>query len=530
MTSALIGASSVRQVEDAVAALTNRSFDDAELQEIDRIAAAVSPAWPADAYDRNALPERVLQFDTGMLLRALVADAVDGANQAGQFNGRIVVVQSTGGGVAGRINQQDGLFTLVERGIEHGEPVQRSRLIGSFSRALHASTEWNAVREVVARPELRVITSNVTEGGFRLDDNEPSVHADRADAPSSYPAKLTDLLFVRFTRLPDGPPLCVIPTELFADNGPRLAAMVDALAGTAPGATAFREWIAARVRFCSSLVDRITTGMPSPELQAEIEARLGYRDALLTVTEPHSLWAIESDPAALREAFPIDAAPAGSVIFAPDISPYRDRKLRMLNGVHTAMAPIALMTGVQTVREAVEHPKLGALLTLLLLSEIAPSMPLPPGEAMRYAESVMERFRNPWLNHEWRVIATNQTAKFRARVVPSIVAFAHRFGAAPSGLTVALVATLQFGRTMAQSDGEGWWGGDGHRIVDVDRDLVNRHWQRSGPPHAGDRLSAPVPAEIVEQLLGDTAIWGADLRIIPGLVEAVTRALATIQQ
>jgi tagaturonate reductase len=490
----------------------------------------VSPTWPADAYDRDALPERVLQFGTGMLLRALVAAAVDRANRAGEFNGRIVVVQSTAGGVAQRINQQDGLFTLVERGIEHGEPVQRSRLIGSLSRALHADTEWHAVREIVARSELRVITSNVTEGGFRLDDSEPALDTDRTSAPHSYPAKLTDLLFVRFMRLPDGPPLYVIPTELVADNGPCLAAMVDTLAGAAPGAGAFREWIAAKVNFHSSLVDRITTGAPLPAAQAEIESRLGYRDALLTVTEPHSLWAIEGDPARLRETLPIDAASAGSVIFAPDITLYRNRKLRMLNGAHTAMAPIALMTGVRTVRESVEDPKLGPLLRLLLFDEIAPSMSLPPGEAARYAESVMERFRNPWLDHEWRIIATNQTAKFRARVVPSIVEFAHRFGAAPRGLTVALAATLQFGQTMAQSDGEGWWGSDVRRIVDVDRGLMNRHWQRIDTPHAGDRLSAPILAEVTDRMLGDTAIWGVDLRSVPGLVEAVTHALTTIQQ
>jgi tagaturonate reductase len=490
----------------------------------------VNAAWPAGAYDRDALPERVLQFGTGMLLRALVADAVDAANRTGAFNGRIAVVQNTAAGVADQINRQGGLFTLLERGIVHGEPVQRTRLIGAFSRALHAHTEWNAVREVAARPELRVITSNVTEGGFRFDDDEPAFDTDRDGAPRSYPAKLTDLLFTRFTRLPDGPSLLVIPTELVDANGPRLAAMVDTLASGVPRAGAFREWLAAKVRFCSSLVDRITTGAPTPEAQAEIESRLGYRDALLTVTEPHSLWAIEGDPARLREGFAIDGASAGSVIFAPDIARYRDRKLRLLNGAHTAMAPIALMTGVRTVRESVEHPKLGPLLKLLLFDEIARSMSLPPGEAALYAEGVLERFRNPWLDHEWRVIATNQTAKFRTRVVPSIVEFARRFGTAPRGLMVALAASLQFARTMGRSDGEGWWGDHVHRIVDVDRGLIDRHWQRIDALDAGDPLPAAALANVVEQMLGDAAIWGQDLRILPGLVEAVTQALATIQQ
>jgi tagaturonate reductase len=475
------------------------------------------------------LPERVLQFGTGVLLRALSATAVDAANRAGAFNGRIVVVQSTRSGVAESINRQDGLFTLVEQGIERGESVQRIRVIGSFSRALVADTEWNAVREVVTRAELRVITSNVTEGGFRLDDREPPFDAAGRTAPQSFPAKLTDLLFARFTHCPGAPVLFVIPTELVVANGPRLAAMVDTLAGGVPGAAAFRGWLATKVRFCSSLVDRITTGAP-PAAQAEIESRLGYHDALLTVTEPHSLWAIEGDPVALREAFAIDQVSAGAVIFAPDITFYRDRKLRMLNGAHTALAPIALMTGVRTVREATEHPKLGPLLKLLLFDEIAPGMSLPPGEAASYAESVLERFRNPWLDHEWQVIATNQTAKFRVRVVPSITAFVRRFGAVPRGLTVALAAELQFARTMTQSGGEGWWGSDVHRIVDVDRDLIGRHWQQVNARYATGPVPAPALARFVESVLGDAAIWGEDLRTLPDLVEAVMRALATIQQ
>jgi len=287
------------------------------------------------------------------------------------------------------------------------------------------------VREVATRPELQVIVSNVTEAGFRL---EPG-------GGTGFPARLTDVLRARFERLPDGPLLFVIPTELVPDNGPRLAAMVDEVAQGGGRSDEFRAWRSARVRFCSSLVDRITTGAPPPGQRAALEASLGYADALLTVTEPYAFWAIEADPQALRTAFPIDLSPE-SVVFAPDIGFYEERKLRLLNATHTAMAPLAILAGVRTVREAVEHPRLGAFLRRVLFDEIIPATNLPGDAAHEFAQSVVERFRNPWLEHEWRVILTNQETKMRIRAVPLIVAFAQRRGRAPEGLALACAAHL----------------------------------------------------------------------------------------
>jgi len=378
----------------------------------------------------------VLQFGTGVLLRALCAASVDAANRAGAFNGRIVVVQSTPRGRARAMNEQDGLFTLVERGLQNGGPVERTHLIGSISRALVADAEWDAVRAVAAQPELQVIVSNVTESGFRLG--------------AGFPARLTDVLRARFERLPDGPPLFVIPTELVPDNGPHLAAMVDEVAQGGPRSDEFRAWRSARVRFCSSLVDRITTGAPPPEQRAALAASLGYADALLTVAEPYAFWAIEADPQALRTAFPIDVSPE-SVVFAPDIGFYEERKLRLLNATHTATAPLALLAGIRTVREAVAHPRLGAFLRRMLFDEIVPAVDIPLEAAQEFARSVVERFGNPWLDHEWRVIATDQEAKMRIRVVPLIVAFAKRRAQAPETLALACAAHLAHLRLPLES-------------------------------------------------------------------------------
>jgi tagaturonate reductase len=387
--------------------------------------------WPASAYARDQLPERVLQFGSGMLLRALCDAAVDSANRAGKHAppGRIVVVQSTAEGAprARALNAQHGLFTLVERGLSGGAPLERIGLIGTVSRALAADDQWNVVRDVATGPEMQVIISNVSEAGFRI------------DAP--FPGRLTDALHARFTYAPDAPPVFVIPTELVPDNGPRLAAMVHDLAGKYD--QTFRDWLTARVRFCSSLVDRIVTA-PPPDQHAALEAQLGYRDALLTVTEPYALWAIETDPAELRAVLPIESA---SVIFAPDITFYRERKLRLLNAVHTAAAPLALLAGVRTVREATVHPLLAPFLKQLF-EEIIPATDLPAGEARAFAQQVLERFANPWLDHEWRVIATNQEEKFRIRVVPLIV---RRHG---PDLALAAAAHLLFTRAPLESLGE----------------------------------------------------------------------------
>jgi len=273
------------------------------------------------------------------------------------------------------------------------------------------------------------------------------------------------------------------------------------------------------VRFCSSLVDRITTGTPPRDVRAALEQRLGYADALLTVTEPHSLWAIEADPAALRAAFAIDVLPE-SVIFAPDIGFYRERKLRLLNGAHTATAPLALLAGVRTVREAAEHPRLGAFLRHILFEEIVPGIDLPADAATAFARTVIDRFRNPWLDHEWRVIATNQTAKLRLRVVPAIVGFARKQGRAPQGLALGCAAYLRWARSrLSHPAGE-----------DVDFPLIERHWRAVDPDAAPGPVLAAALERLAARALADAGLWGANLAELPGLLEATTRWLLALER
>lgn len=477
----------------------------------------VANHWPAGAYPRARLPERVLQFGTGMLLRALSAAAVDAANRMGRGAGRIVVLQSTPQGAARAMNEQGGLFTLVERGLENGAPVDRARLVGSISRALVADTEWDGARAVVADPELRVIVSNVTEAGFRRE--------------AAFPARLADLLRARFRAMPDGPTLFVIPTELIPENGARLAEMVgDQIAGGAASDLAFRRWMSQHVKFCSSLVDRITTA-PSSEVHAELEARLGYSDALLTVTEPHSLWAIEADPTELCAAFPIDAGPG--VVITPDIAFYGRRKLRLLNGPHSSLAPLAILAQVATVREATEHPLLGEFLQRLLFDEIVPGSGLPVDEARAFAQTVVERFRNPWLAHRWEVIATNQTSKLRLRVLPSALGFVASCHRVPPRLVLACAASLRYSRCTARlsaTAGRGWYRGVSYPLQDADLERLNGHWWAVDPEHAAGPVAADVLRQLAVRVLGDDGLWGTSFGSTSDFVAAVAAALCRLEE
>jgi tagaturonate reductase len=490
-----------------------------------------APQWPASAYARAALPERVLAFGTGMLLRSLPLALLDAANRAGRAAGRAVLVQSTAAGLADALTAQDGLYTLVERGLEDGRPVERARLVGAVARALVAERDWPTVRALAATPALRAVVSNVTEAGFRAHPDDGRAPADDAAgrAPAGFVGKLAALLHARFRALGStAPVLLVIPTELVDDNGRALAALVHAAAGGWPDAAAFRAWLDARVRFCASLVDRITTGTPPAPEHAALERALGYRDALATVAEPYALWAVEGDPAELRDALPLDDGVRA--VFAPSIAVYRERKLRLLNGAHTAVAPLALLAGVGTVYDAARDAAFGALLRRLLFDEIAPATALGPDDARAFARAVLDRFGNPALAHAWRVIAGNQTAKLRARVAPVVRAYGERFGVAPPGLALGLAGALVLARGP-ESAGR-----------DPEAPALARHWAAAGAPGAGapndDASGGGAPAagapdraalaRVAASALGDAALWGGSLAGVPGLVPAVTGALAEL--
>lgn len=461
------------------------------------------------------LPERAVQFGTGALLRGLVDALLDDANRGAMFGGRVVMIGSTGSGRDRALNQQSGLFTLVVQGLVDGAARREFRVVSSVSRALSAATEWNEVLRCAENPELELIFSNTTEVGIVFEETDAADGAS-ASPPRSFPGKLTAFLLrrARSSRFSVASAPIVIPTELIEGNGDKLREIVTRLAERWSVEPEFLSWLG-HVRFCNTLVDRIVPGAPSAEYAAELDRLLDYSDGMITVCEPYRLFAIEGD-AELRARLRFPAADPG-IIVAESITPYRLRKVRLLNGAHTTFVSLALLAGCTTVREAVEHPVIGGFLRSALLNEIVPSVDVPGAE--QFAREVMDRFANPYLQHQLWDITLQGTTKFKVRVVPSILDYARRAGEAPRALALGLAGFLAFQDGTLQAARRA----AGHAVpADAAGEALQARWKETPD-------SAEAVAMFVRAVLADEELWGADLTTVPGLVALVVEYLATIR-
>ncbi|HEU4723331.1 MAG TPA: tagaturonate reductase [Gemmatimonadaceae bacterium] len=466
--------------------------------------------------DQLALPERAVQFGTGALLRGLVDALLDDANRQGLFGGRVVMIGSTGSGRDRAINDQGGLFTLVVQGLVDGAARRDFQVVSSVSRALAASTQWAEVLRCAENPQLEFIFSNTTEVGIALDESDAQAAPGEA-VPRSFPAKLAAFLLhrARWSRYDTALAPIVIPTELIEDNGGKLREIVVTLARRWRTEPEFLGWLD-EVRFCNTLVDRIVPGAPSEQYAAELRPLLPYEDGMITIAEPYRLFAIEGD-AALRERLRFAGADEG-VIVAGSITPYRLRKVRLLNGAHTSFVSLAILAGCRTVREAVEHPALGAFLRSVLLDEIVPSLDVPGAEA--FAREVIGRFANPYLQHQLWDITLQGTTKFRVRVVPSILDHVRTTGSVPRALALGFAGFLAFQRgelhdarrragDPVPADGAG--------------ESIQARWRTVGD-------DATALGTFVRAICADAELWGADLAAVPGFVDIVTEDLAAIRE
>jgi tagaturonate reductase len=465
----------------------------------------------APAAELLELPERVVQFGTGAFLRGFVEYFVDAANRAGHFDGRVVMVGSTGSGRDQLLNEQGGLYTLSTRGLSGGVASTEHRVIGSVSRALSARDDWGEVLACARTPELELVFSNTTEVGITLDEEDEA----ELGPPRSFPGKLTRFLYERahaFDYDPARGPV-VIPCELIAGNGDRLREIVLALAARWELDPRFARWVEAAVPFCNTLVDRIVPGTPRGEERERLLDELGYEDGLLTVCEVYRLFAIEADEA-LRARLRFAAADPG-VLLTDDVTPYRERKVRILNGAHTILVPVSLLLGCETVRDAVEHPLAGPLLRRALFDEIVPSLETPG--AAEFARDVVDRFANPFVRHALLDISLQGTMKMRVRVVPSIVSHARRTGGAPDSLAFGFAAYLLFLRGDVQERRRA----AGLPVpADDQGERVRALWSA----HAGEGEAGP--AAVARAACSDESLWGVDLAAVPGFLEAVTGHLA----
>lgn len=457
-----------------------------------------------------SLPEKVLQFGTGVLLRGLPDYFIDKANRQGIFNGRIVVVKSTGNGDTADFDQQDSLYTIGVRGIEDGKNVAENIISSAISRVISAEKDWAAILEVARNAELKLIVSNTTEVGIQLLNESVT-----ANPPASFPAKLLAVLYERYKVLKGqvDAGLVVIATELIPENGKQLESIVYELAAYNQLEQEFIHWSRANNIFCNSLVDRIVPGKPDAAKLASLKEELGYDDALLILAEPYRLWAVEGNDQ-VASVLSFMQADKGLIVKL-DIEIYRELKVRLLNGTHTLTSGIACLSAIDTVKNGMDNADVLHYVEQVMRKEIAPAIPYAVSldEALEFSGTVIDRFANPHIKHLWLSITMQYAMKMKIRVVPVLFNYHTLFNEIPPFITFGFAAFLHFMRVKKEEDGKyyGLLNGQDYLIND---DSAAYFYQQTT---SLDETAYPAA------ILQDTELWGADLNELPGFIVAVEK-------
>jgi tagaturonate reductase len=462
------------------------------------------------------LPERVLQFGTGAFLRGLTDYFIDKANRQGIFNGRIVVVKTTDKGDLKAFENQDNLYTICAKGISNGSLVEENVISSAISRVLSAKTQWSLVLDLAKNPAITTVVSNTTELGIQLvQDNIYQW------PPISFPGKLLAFLYARFMAFGGTAEhgMVIVPTELIADNGKKLEAIVLELAHRNGLESTFIDWLEQSNHFCNSLVDRIVPGRPDEAVKKELEKTLGYTDDLLIMTEHYRLWAIEGDEK-VKQVLTFSAADPG-IIIEPDIELYRELKLRLLNGAHTLGAGLAHLCGFVTVRDAMQDTAFNNFLTTLMETEIAAAIPYPadPDATLAFSKRVLDRFRNPYIEHKWMGITPNYSAKILSRVMPVFLQYHQTFQQPAPYMTFGFAIFIHFMKGV-KKDGDQYFGfcnGNYYLIQDPRAAYFHQKWQ------------TPSLAQMVHAIMKDPFIWGKDLSGLGVIEENIVYYLESIK-
>lgn len=451
-------------------------------------------------------PIKILQFGEGNFLRGFVDWMVDEMNLKADFDGDIQIVQPLNQGMGKMLNDQEGLYHLQLHGIQNGEIIDELKLITCVQGVINPYQDYQAYLSLASNPDLQFVISNTTEAGIAFDPND---YLRENVVPNTFPGKLTALLYQRFQIFNENPSkgLIIIPCELIEKNGEMLKKCVLQYAELWDLPIGFITWIEESNLFCNTLVDRIVPGFPKDNI-FEIQNKIGFEDNMVVKAEPFHLWVIEG-PQSLQEKFPTRKAGL-QVKFVEDLTPFRTRKVRILNGAHTAMVPLAYLKGLRTVREAVEDGEMGAIIRETIYNEIIPTLDLPSEELQKYANEVLDRFRNPFIRHELASIALNSISKFKIRVLPSMVEYHQNFGTWPKNLVKSLAALILFYR--GECNGESLPLNDGQEILDFFKAV----WKKGNME------------EIVTSILTQEEFWGIDLSKEDELISAVNQAILNL--
>jgi tagaturonate reductase len=457
-----------------------------------------------------ALPIKILQFGQGNFMRGFFDWQIDLLNERTGLDAGVVVVRPRGGSSAPLLDTQDGLFTVLVRGLnEAGQPVKEYRTVECVQREIDPGTSYADYLALAATPSLRFVVSNTTEAGIAVNDSDALDDA----PPVTFPAKLTQLLFKRYQAFEGAQDkgLVLLPCELIDKNGSALKAAVLHFANLWSLEEGFAQWIDDACTFCSTLVDRIVTGYPSGDAD-KIKEELGYDDPFLVAAEYYYLFVIQG-PSWVGDELKLEGANL-NVKLVDDITPYKKRKVGILNGGHTTLVPVALLAGLEAVGPAVDDSGVGPFLRHAISDEIIPALEMDRKELEAFADDVLLRFRNPSIYHRLASIALNSWSKFAARVMPQLVRYGQlNAGRLPRRLVLALAATMVLYR------GE---------IVELSDDAANLDWFRQSWPKVDSGEWSM--AQLASGWLANARLWGRDMNEIPGLTYAVTVALEQIRK
>nr|WP_239565703.1 tagaturonate reductase [Paenibacillus sacheonensis] len=464
-------------------------------------------------------PVTVLQVGEGNFLRGFFDWMIHRCREQGLFGGSIALTQPRPQGQAKieKLAAQDGLYTLVTRGLESGEQVERKETVSVFSAVFDPYGDWQRLIALAESPSLRFVVSNTTEAGLvykpePLNEGEPI---------QSFPGKIAWLLYRRYAALGGAKAsgLIFLPCELLERNGDELKRCVLQYCEQWSLPEAFKHWVLTSNRFLNSLVDRIVTGYPEDQAESWF-AGWGYRDAMLNTAEPYHFWAIEAEPE-LDEELPLRRAGL-NVQWVDDLGPYQLRKVRILNGAHTLMAPLALLHGFRIVRETMENPRFGRFVRDAVEQDIVPVVPLAAEELTAFAASVYERFLNPFIDHRLADIAMNSLSKFKARLLPTMSAYVDRGDDVPYRLVQAFAGLLRYCKVVRE--GDAFMGrtlaGAAYEVRDDAASLaaIAQAWSAEQPVE-----------ETAAALLALTDVWGKDLSAVTGLAKQVAASLSELE-
>lgn len=449
---------------------------------------------------REKRPVKILQVGEGNFLRGFLDWQIQLLNEQTDFNGGIAVVQPRRSQKIAPLNEQNGLYTLRLQGISNGQQYDDTTIVDAVQYGINLEQDYEQYVALAHSEDLRFVVSNSTEAGIFVDKEERFEQRPQ----KTFPGKLLALLVERFDYFngDNSKGLIMIPTELIEKNGETLKAVLVQLATNWNLSDAFKIWLIEANTFCNTLVDRIVPGYSE-----EKAAELPYEDTLFVVAEPYSLFAIEG-PDFVFEELPLHKLKVNAFL-TNDLTPYRTQKVRILNGSHTALTPLAMLSGIQTVAEAVEDPVLGPFLEAFIFEEVVPTIDHDPQQVEAFAKDVLDRFRNPFIAHYVESISLNALDKFVTRNVPTLKDYTQKYNAVPKRLVLAFAALLAVHRPINQ--------------IPLNDD-VSKVGCLQAVWHQVENQTITL-SEAVQKMLSEVLIWKEDLTEINGLALAVTEAL-----